>query len=127
MAEDLNFDPLELDLTVPDKPWIGVHIGAANSANVSYVFSEKPLSGPMVLKVVTDGPAHTAGIRAGDMIVQVDHSAVSTPDTFIQFLQKRQVGEVVIIGISRDDHILQLKVQIGCDPKPELVTGSEEI
>ena len=116
MTDDLNFDPAADRLTDSIKSWIGVQTGVSNRPNVSYVFSEKPLIGPVVQKVVPEGPAHRAGIKVGDMIVQVDHSPVPSPEAFTESLQNRPIGSVVIIGISREDHILQLKVQIERDP-----------
>ena len=116
MTDELNFDPTVEHLGPSDQPWIGVHLSVSNKPNVAYVFAEKPLIGPVVLKVIPDGPAHQAGIKAGDMIVQVDHSSVTSPELFIECLEKRQIGEVVIIGISREDHLLQLKVLIARDP-----------
>lgn len=115
MTDDLNFDPEADRLTDYVKPWIGVQLSVSNRHNAAYVFSEKPLTGPVVLKVTPAGPAHKAGIKAGDMIVQVDHSPVTSPESFLESLQNRPIGEVVIIGISREDHILQLKVQITRD------------
>ncbi len=114
MIDDLNFDPEADRLTEPVKPWIGVQLSDSN--RLATVFAEKPLSGPVVLKVTPDGPAHKAGIKAGDMIVQVDHAPVTSPETFTESLQNRPIGDIVIIGISREDHILQLKVQIARDP-----------
>ncbi|MBS1953313.1 MAG: PDZ domain-containing protein [Cyanobacteria bacterium SZAS-4] len=116
MSDELNFDPEADRLTEPVKAWIGVQISVSNRPNTGYVFADKPLRGPVVMKVTPDGPAHKAGIKVGDMIVQVDHSPVTSPDAFNQSLQNRPIGEVVIIGISREDHILQLKVQIARDP-----------
>ncbi len=116
MTNDLNFDPTVEHFAVSDQPWIGVHLSLSNRQNVSYVFAEKPLIGPVVLKVIPDGPAHKAGIKAGDMIVHVDHSSVTSPESFIECLQSRQLGTVVIVGISREDHLLQLKVLIERDP-----------
>ncbi len=113
---DLNFDPAADHSTDLYKRWIGVHLSVSNRQNMAYVFAEKPLSGPVVLKVIPDGPAHKAGIKAGDMIVQVDHSPVTSPESFTECLQNRQIGEVVIIGLNREDHILQLKVLVARDP-----------
>ncbi|MBI2810720.1 MAG: PDZ domain-containing protein, partial [Candidatus Melainabacteria bacterium] len=116
MTDDLNFDPTLEHFAVSDQPWIGVHLSVSSRPNTAYVFAEKPLIGPVVLKVTPDGPAHKAGIKAGDMIVQVDHSPVTSPESFIECLQSRQIGTVVIVGISREDHFLQLKVLIEGDP-----------
>ncbi|CAN5503844.1 hypothetical protein BH10CYA1_BH10CYA1_39900 [soil metagenome] len=116
MTDDLNFDPTVEHLVASDQRWIGVHLSASNRQNMAYVFAEKPLIGPVVLKVIPDGPAHKAGIKAGDMIVQVDYSPVTSPESFMECLQNRQIGEVVIVGISREDHLLQLKVLIARNP-----------
>ncbi|MFN8555588.1 MAG: PDZ domain-containing protein [Candidatus Obscuribacterales bacterium] len=117
MAEDLNFDPAaDYSTDHPYRRWIGIELTSNNRQNESSVFSEKPLSGPVILRVNPEGPAHKAGIKADDMIVQVNHSPVTSPESFIKFLQERPIGEVVIVGISRGDHILQLKVVIESDP-----------
>jgi S1-C subfamily serine protease len=82
MTDNLNFDPAVDHLTDPYKCWIGVQLSVSNRQNLAHVFAEKPLSGPVVLKVIPDGPADKAGIKAGDMIVQVDHSPVTSPESF---------------------------------------------
>lgn len=116
MTEDLNFDPAtDYSTDHPDRRWIGIDLTTNNRQNRSNVFSEKPLSGPVVLKVDPEGPAHKAGIKAGDMIVQVNHSPVNSVESFIKYLQERPIGDVLIVGISRGDHILQLKVVIESD------------
>ncbi len=117
MSDDIDFDPTIEHFAVTDRPWIGIHLSVSDKPNKSYVFAEKPLIGPVVLKVIQNGPAHQAGIKAGDMIVQIDHSPVTSPEAFIECLQNREIGTVMIVGINREDHVLQLKVQIARDPE----------
>jgi len=119
MTDDLNFDPATDFSSDSYKRWIGVQLSVSNRQNTASVFAEKPLSGPVVLKVDPDGPADKAGIKAGDMIVQVDHAPVTSPEGFIECLQRRLIGEVVIIGLNREDHLLQLKVQIASEPNQQ--------
>ncbi len=115
MTDDLNFDPAtDFSTEFSEKRWIGVSLSAPVK-EVS-VFSEKPLSGPVVLEVVPTGPAHKAGVKVGDMIVQLNHSPVFTPESFIERLQEHPIGDVIILGINRDNHVIQLKVIIDSDP-----------
>lgn len=117
MSEDLNFDPAaDYSTDYPYRRWIGLDLTANNRQNISSAFSEKPLNGPLVQQVNPEGPAHKAGIKANDIIVQINHSPVTSPESFIKFVQERPIGDVVIVGISRGDHMLQLKVVIECDP-----------
>jgi S1-C subfamily serine protease len=126
MSEDLNFDPAsDYSTDHPYRRWIGLDLTTNNRQDISYVFSEKPLSGPVVLKVNPEGPAHKAGIKANDMIVQINHSPVTSPESFIKFVQERPIGDVVIVGISRGDHMIQLKVVIECDPSHQRLRDDE--
>ncbi len=57
--------------------------------------------GVLVSQVVPSGPAHRAGIRAGDVLIDVDGAPVSRPEKVVRALEKAN-KEYVPITVERD-------------------------
>jgi len=58
-------------------------------------------AGVFVSQVVPSAPAHRAGIRAGDVLIDVDGKAVSRPDQVVKALEKA-TKEYVAVTVERD-------------------------
>ena len=61
------------------------------------------VQGVLVMRVVPNTPAEEAGIRKGDVIVQIDGEAVTEPEQLQNLVENSQIGQ-----------ILQLKVRSVC-------------
>ena len=88
-----------------------VDIDSAEAA-MKYRVSE---TGVYVAEVVSGSGAEAGGVQAGDMIVSVDDTAVSSSADVKQAIKKHQVGDQVQIQVKRGNAMQTLKVTLGED------------
>ena len=65
---------------------------------------------------VSDPPAATAGIRAGDVIVAIDGDAVASSDDLRAAIDGLAVGDEVTITVQRDGEREEIDVTLGERP-----------
>ena len=75
--------------------------------------------GALVMDVLADGPAATAGIQAGDVISGLNDAAVTNSDELIALLGDHKPGDVVTVTYSRDDETASAEVTLGAHPDDE--------
>ncbi|MEI7911074.1 MAG: trypsin-like peptidase domain-containing protein [Verrucomicrobiota bacterium] len=85
----------------PEMPVLGIEMGLA-----------RRVKGVPVEMVVPRSPAAAAGVRIGDLILALDHSEIRNGNELLQILAKKQAGEVVKLGVLRDDKNLEFKVTL---------------
>jgi serine protease Do len=73
-------------------------------------------NGAMVQDVNVASPAERAGLRAYDIIVEVDGRQVMTNEELIRDISARQPGTVVRLGVLRDSRRQNLTVKLGERP-----------
>jgi Do/DeqQ family serine protease len=101
--------------------WLGIAIQDVTDELASS-FGVREREGVLVADVMKGGPAELAGLRAGDVIVELSGTKIrEVPD-----LQRRVAavapGQTVAVGVVRDRTPQQLKVRIGEMPSDEQVT-----
>jgi S1-C subfamily serine protease len=69
-------------------------------------------SGVLVISVEADGPARTAGLRDGDIIVSLDTSAVTSLDDLHRLLTEERIATTVTLGILRGVDRLDLRITV---------------
>ena len=87
-----------------DRAWLGVSTTDA-----------APRDGALVGEVI-GGPAHKAGIRAGDLILSFDGHAVKTASDLSQAVIQRKPGDTVKVEVQRDGRHETLTVTLGTRP-----------
>jgi S1-C subfamily serine protease len=69
--------------------------------------------GVLVSEVDDDGPAAKAGLRAGDVVLKFNGSAVTDSRTFRDQVRKAETGSEATLTVSREGRSLDLKVKLG--------------
>jgi S1-C subfamily serine protease len=67
--------------------------------------------------VIPNSPAERAGIKEGDLILEIDGEKITLQNTLAAAVRKKRVGDVVTLKIWRDGKILEIKVTLGKLPE----------
>jgi S1-C subfamily serine protease len=84
------------------RPWIGIIGLDMNPALASY-YNLASDHGALIVRINEDSPADHAGLRPGDIIVQIEEILVKSVEDVRNAIWKRKVGEKVRIKIIRKD------------------------
>lgn len=83
-------------------------------------FGAEPGVGVLVNEVIDDSPAQHAGIAAGDLILSVDGTTVTSARELRRAIAGHRPGEEVTIGLLRDGKELSVRAELagsGCDDR----------
>jgi S1-C subfamily serine protease len=92
------------------RPWIGI-AGVDLNPQLARRYSMSVDSGFLVAEIVSGGPAHGAGLRAGDVIVGAGGNEVENTKDLLYALSKSSVGDSVELVINRMGTRLRLQVR----------------
>ncbi len=89
---------------------IGVEFSNEQSPSLSRTYGAE--GGVFVLRVVEDGPAEDAGMKAEDIIVSVAGNKIDSGEKLIEVVAAINVGDTVPINVVRDGKTVTLDVTI---------------
>jgi S1-C subfamily serine protease len=89
--------------------WLGLH---GTDLDIEEATSLGIAGGAVVKSAERDGPAHRAGIEAGDVIVSVDDDPTPTMSALIAVLRRHVPGDVVVLGVHRDGQRHAVRVSL---------------
>jgi serine protease Do len=69
-------------------------------------------SGVVVLQVKDYSPAAEAGLRPGDVILEIDNTAIPNVDTFTRKIQEYKKGDGILFLVKRQDSTLFLTLKV---------------
>ena len=113
---------LERGVTV-SRPWLGISGTTVNSA-VADALNLAADGGIYVLEVVPGSPADEAGLvgggrtaggepdEGGDVITAVDGEELGSIDDLIDFLNRKAVGEEILLSVDRDGAMVSAEVTL---------------
>ncbi len=94
------------------RPALGVKIYDVSDAATAQQLGVTS-TGVYVVEVTAGGGAEAAGVQAGDRIIAVDDTAVSTSGSIKSYLADKNVGDTVNLQVERDGKVLTLAVTLG--------------
>jgi len=98
--------------------WLGVTIGEVDEpAAPAAAPGAVPPAGALVNSVRGGEPAARGGVRAGDVVVEVDGQPVRTPRDLQQIVATLPPGKAVPVSVLRDGRRETLTVQVGEAPE----------
>jgi putative serine protease PepD len=73
--------------------------------------------GALIQRVVSGGPAERAGLRRGDIIVELDGQAIPSMDELISTLIQKEVGQTVRVTYERDGSRRTAELRLAARPE----------
>ena len=74
--------------------------------------------GALVQKVLPGSPAEEAGLKRGDLVVDIAGQPVPNPSALLQQVEKAQVGQPLVLRVVRAQRELQLSIKPAALPAP---------
>ena len=102
---------------VVTRGWIGVE-PAELSPDLMETFGVKARRGVLITGVLQNGPAAQAGIRPGDVIVEVGGRKISAVPELLSQVAALKPGAAAPFRLQRREEAVELKVTPGVRPKP---------
>lgn len=91
------------------KPYIGITVADVSSESQSYGLPQ----GAAVRSVTQDSPAQEAGLKTGDIITEVNGTAISGSTALVNLVGEAEIGEELTLTVYRQGLTLTLKVTVG--------------
>jgi membrane-associated protease RseP (regulator of RpoE activity) len=79
--------------------------------------------GALINRVEDDGPADEAGLRRGDVIVEVDRKDIETSGDLIKLMRDLEPGKKVDVVVVREGTRKTISVELGKRPNETIVVG----
>ena len=98
--------------------WIGVELAPLTPA-LAEAFKLGSLDGAIIKGVLADGPADRAGVKPGDVLLQIDGRPVSDPQGVLNTVTVIAPGSAAKVKLKRRGQDLELPVTIGRRPRQQ--------
>jgi S1-C subfamily serine protease len=99
-------------------PYLGVQmvtltpeLAKQNNDDPNSMFVIPEVKGVLVMRVVPNSPAATAGIRRGDVIVQIDNKPITTAEQLQSVVEDSTLGQALQIKVQRGNQTQILSVR----------------
>jgi serine protease Do len=99
----------------PASPWLGVSLTEINGRIAAY-YGLTNQNGA-IIQVFADSPAAKAGLQDGDIIKEVNHRNIKTPDDVVKIVKECKVGQIIEIAIFRENELKIFKVKLDARPQ----------
>ncbi|MCX6339914.1 MAG: PDZ domain-containing protein [Candidatus Aureabacteria bacterium] len=110
--------PLVIESVELSRGWLGVGVQELTPL-LQAEFGIADGQGVVVAMVVESGPAHSAGIKEGDVIRSFGGKPVKSPQELIALVAQKAVGEKVALSIVREGREKTIEVAIGARTEKE--------
>ena len=97
------------------RAWVGVSLAELDNELAEY-FQVNKGEGVLILEVEKDGPADNAGLKSGDVILEVGGEKVRNVDGVLKAIAEKKIGEEVEITYQRHGKTDAVKVELARSP-----------
>ena len=94
------------------RPALGVQIYEVTDASTAARLGVNA-TGVYVVEVTAGGGAEAAGVKAGDRLIAIDDTAVTSNNAVKSYLNDKQVGDTVTLQVEREGKVLTMEVTLG--------------
>ena len=99
-----------------EQPWIGVSISDLTPERAQQMFYKSD-PGVIVRQVIPHGPADRAGIKAGDVLLQVDGQKLERATELIRYLASKRVGDKITLLVNRQGQLQTMHLTLASMPE----------
>jgi len=97
------------------RPWLGIQMHDL-TPDIAEYFGMESGEGVMVVGVVPDSPAQRAGLRQGDIILQIDKITVKDANSLADRIKEVEIGQKISLTVYRERTTMSIMVEIGEKP-----------
>lgn len=108
--------PTSEPTTADSRAWLGVRIQDVAPEAATSMGLDKPRGG-MVVEVVPDAAAASAGLRVGDVILEVNRQRIERSSDLARLVGNLQPGTTVVLLVRRETHSLFVTVTLAAKKK----------
>jgi serine protease Do len=101
------------------RPWVGISLQDL-SPELMKSFNVEKKEGALIGQVFEGSPAEKAGLKAGDIVVEIDGEKIKNSQDLVREVLKKQVGQKIEIVIIREGK--QMKVPVTTTEMPSEAT-----
>ena len=98
--------------------WIGVEAQALNAA-IAESFKLGSTRGALIAGVLRGGPADKAGVKPGDVLVEVQGKPVADPAGMLNLIAALAPGQAANVKLKRQGQEVDATITVGRRPKPQ--------
>ncbi len=99
-------------------PYLGVQmvtltpeLAQQNNSDPNSAIIIPEVNGVLVMRVVPDSPAANAGIRRGDVILEIDEEAITSADQLQRVVENTKLGQVLSVKVQRGKRLQKLSIR----------------
>jgi len=97
------------------RPWLGIQMHDI-TPDIAEYFELESTEGIMVVGVVPDSPAQLAGLRQGDIILEMDKKSVRDANTLADRIKEAEIGQRISLTVYRERTSINITVEVGEKP-----------
>ena len=98
--------------------WIGVEVQELGPSQAES-FKASPARGALIAGVLRGGPADKAGVKPGDILVEVQGKPVADPAGMLNLVAALEPGQSAKVKLKRQGQDVDATVTVGRRPKPQ--------
>ncbi|NQU27408.1 MAG: PDZ domain-containing protein [Candidatus Marinimicrobia bacterium] len=120
--DDFHFADFDQKCLQPEKGgWLGVKVQSLTDQLRKH-FGIKHDGGVLISEVIDDSPAKTAKLKAGDIILKIDDTNISSTTELQRVIHRYEPETMVKVNIIRDRKEKNLRVKLGESESPQKMT-----
>ena len=100
-----------------NRPWLGVNINDVKTldANTRAYLGLNKTEG-VVIRPLKGSPAAKAGLKAYDVVLEINHQQVSDTDDFMRLIQKQKIGDKITLLVMRNGDLITVEAVLAERP-----------